>query len=181
MREAAPRALLPYMHGVEVKRTTALLPFREPLVRAAIHEAKFHCNTKAIDMLAAVLTEYFERLPREEHVLIPIPLSKPRLRERGHNQVASVAKRACSELSHVHLEEKVLARTRHTKPQTELKKEEREQNVADAFGVRDPSLLENADIILLDDVITTGATMRAVAKVLKAHRPKSVRLVALAH
>jgi len=183
VREAGINTLFARGRLHEVTGIHTLLPFQDPIVRACIHEAKFHENKKAITMLSKVLERHLNTLPHREYLLIPIPLSRARFRERGHNQVASVAKIAMTELKNVMLVENVLVRTRHTKPQTDLPKNKRLQNVADAFGIRDKNSprLKGAHIILLDDVLTTGATMNAARATLALHKPASITCVALAH
>src|SRR3989344_9439532 len=84
---------------------SSLLSYREPLVRALITEAKFHENEKAISLLGFVLASYLEE-ELAEHALIhknpltivPIPLSKKRMKERGHNQVERVIQNALSRI-----------------------------------------------------------------------------------
>lgn len=161
---------------------TSLLPFQNKLVRACIHEAKFHANKKAVSLLSQPLRSYLSPISVET-VLVPIPLSRARLRARGYNQVEIIATEATQNLERYVIEKDILERTRDTTPQTKLTKEERLVNVADAFGVRDSDAhkTKGKHIILLDDVITTGATMRAAKAALLTHAPASVTCIALAH
>lgn len=157
---------------------TALLPYRHPLVRAAIIEAKFHKDEKAFRLLSGVLAAYLETLredaePFEElrFVLLPIPLGAARLRARGYNQVEEVAKRSGYPVA------ALLERTRETSPQTSLSRKERRSNAEGAFaprGVPEPSVT----YVLLDDVTTTGATCAAASAVLGAC---ALERIALAH
>ena len=155
----------------------ALSDYRQPIVRALIHEAKFHQNTKAFDILGTLLSHYVTtNLQVSGVIIIPIPLSKRRLRERGYNQVTEIIKHAG-----VLFEEKALARMRHTQPQTELQKEERGKNVAGAFAVINHDLIAKKHVMLIDDVLTTGATMQAAKAALLPHNPASITCIALAH
>jgi len=183
IRNAHVQALAAHVQLQHIMHTDILLSFREPLVRACIHETKFHQNKKAMAMLAAILHTHLQNMPKHNTILMPIPLSRSRMRERGYNQVAEVAKIAFKDSSPVVLREDILKRTRHTRPQTDLPKEKRVQNVADAFGVRDKNahIIEGAHIILLDDVLTTGATMETARRELQKYKPASVTCVALAH
>ena len=102
--------------------------------------------------------------------IVPVPLSRARLRERGFNQSTLIArqisKRSPLTLSHC------LKRTRNTPPQAQLDKRTRRINVADAFattGARVPKHL-----VLIDDVVTTGATMQSAARTLRAHGAKTI-------
>jgi len=108
--------------------------------------------------------------------LIPVPLHPARKRERGFNQSEILAE-AVSEKMNVPVLKKILKRIKNTKDQTNLNAEQREKNVSGAFSV---SSAENREkiygkkIILIDDVITTGATLKECARVLKEGGAKKV-------
>lgn len=157
-----------------------LLPFSEPSVRATLHEAKFKHNEKAWQLLGQVLAKYLKHYPSET-LLLPIPLSKKRQKERGYNQVAKIARQALPFLNHIKLVEGGLIRLRDTKPQTSLKKKERQLNVEGAFGALHLRTLKDKNVIILDDVTTTGATLKAAQISLAAAKPTSITLVSLAH
>lgn len=157
-----------------------LLNFKEPLVRALIHEAKFHGNAKAWSLLSLALAQYLKDLP-EGSLLLPIPLSNKRQRERGYNQVFEVAKRALSQTNQIELVQQVLFRSRNTAPQTSLSRKDRLKNLENAFQVRSPENIYNRHVIILDDVATTGATLKAAKRALSLHSPASITLLALAH
>lgn len=99
-------------------------------------------------------------------IIIPVPLHKRRLRMRGFNQSLLLAKEAGRTLS-VKVDYLNLKRIRHTEQQTRLKPEEREKNVSGAFALKDPEKVKAKNILLIDDVYTTGATIRECSKVLK--------------
>ena len=170
------RLLSPIDHGDFI----SLLPFNEPLVRAAIHEAKFQKNEKAWTLLAAALTAYLKH-HQADTLLIPIPLGNKRQRKRGYNQVAEVAKIAVQSIKHIKIKERLLYRTRDTVPQTNLNRQDRLQNMVDAFRTRDPHFALNRNIILLDDVATTGATLKAAKTPFKDTKPASITLLAISH
>ncbi len=157
----------------------SLLPFNEPIVRAVIHEAKFQHNEKAWGLLGEVLVQYLKHHDRDT-VLIPIPLSETRRHKRKYNQVAEIAKCAQKLLVHQKLSSDALFRKRDTVPQTTLNRKERLKNVADAFGVRNILQIKNQNVIILDDVATTGATLKAAHMALEAHHPTSITLLSLA-
>jgi ComF family protein len=125
---------------------------------------------------ARVAGEIAERMARlqwpidvveERTALVPVPLETARERERGFNQSALIARRL-AELWRIPCRERMLARARATRSQTELTPGERLSNVAGAFRPRetDISMLAGAHVILVDDVITTGATLGACATAL---------------
>jgi len=98
--------------------------------------------------------------------LIPVPLHKSRYRERGFNQSDIVAE-GISKITGLSVLKNVLKRKKNTKDQTNLSREQREENVRGAFVVTEPERINGKKIILVDDVITTGATLSECAWMLK--------------
>lgn len=161
---------------------TTLLPFADPTVKAAIHLNKYHHHTYAQKLLGAALAIYLKQLT-DTHIIIPIPLSKKRFRVRGYNQSEEIALRAVRHTSQAILHKKVLIRTRDTQPQTALSKKDRIRNMRGAFTPHRKHALRitGAHIVLLDDVVTTGATMHAAKNTLLQYNPASITCIALAH
>lgn len=161
----------------------ALLPFHHPLARAAIHEAKYRGSERAFALLAAALAEYltdFDDALSPTVAVVPVPLGAKRRRERGYNQVEEIARRAlCGLGARFSLERDLLARTRETASQVSLPRARREENMRDAFAAAAPDPARA--YILLDDVVTTGATLAAAAAALKAAGAERIFPIALAH
>lgn len=173
--------------------TIALLPFNDPVVRSAIHEAKYHGSVHAFSLLAAILADFLpDYLVDTYHVgrrtsymsLVPVPLGKVRQRERGYNQVEEVARRALTQLAMpgIRLDTALITRVRETPTQISLARTAREANMRGAFGAArapDPAHL----YIVLDDVLTTGATLEACIDALVAAGIPRDRIlpIALAH
>lgn len=101
-------------------------------------------------------------LVADADLIVPVPLHPKRLKHRGFNQALLLAKA----FPQVPLGREAVVRVRHTVPQVELKPKERRENVKGAFAVPDPALVKGKNVLLLDDVYTTGATVRECAKVL---------------
>jgi ComF family protein len=99
-------------------------------------------------------------------VLLPVPLSRKRLRQRGYNQSEQLA-RGVSDITHLPVITKVLKRKHFRQSQTQLNRLGRQENVADMFELRDGSLLVGRHVLLIDDVCTTGATLLACMDALK--------------
>lgn len=142
-------------------------------MRQAIHHFKYR-NVKALAApLAQLMKEYLVASPLPAEVLVPVPLHRRRLRQRGYNQ-ASLLARELAKLSSMPLVEDSLLRLRDTPAQTGTKSaEERQSNVAQAFLCRGQGL-EGKSILLIDDVCTSGATLEACATTLKAAGATSV-------
>ena len=103
------------------------------------------------------------------NAIIPIPLHRRKLRERGYNQAELIA-RGVSEVSNIPVRCDLVRRRKYTKTQTVLTLEERRENMADAFELTPGrrSEVEGAQFVVIDDVVTTGSTMIACAAVLRA-------------
>jgi ComF family protein len=127
--------------------------------------------------------EAFEKFIEGKKVWITaVPLHSKRLRKRGYNQSELLGKELAMLLKIPYVSD-LLLRTKQTKPQFELKKDERQKNILGAFTVN-PKLkmkLKEARIIIVDDITTSGATLRECGKVLKQSRVKHVMGVTLAH
>jgi len=165
--------------------TVALLPFNNPLVRSAIHEAKYHGSERAFSFLATALSEYLcdaddvHTTRSNLVVLVPVPLGKERRKERGFNQVEEITNRAAHELD-IAVNATLLERTRETISQVSLPRQKREENTRGAFRAT-----RHADsaytYIIIDDVLTTGATLQAAIDALKGAGAKHIIPLALAH
>ena len=122
--------------------------------------------------LAETLNVYIEKerdniKKLEFDLIIPMPLHKYRLRERGFNQSSLIAQKI-SEISGKEIREDVLIRKTYRKPQAEIKKRDaREKNIRNIFKVIDGDRITGKTILIVDDVATTGATLKECARVLK--------------
>jgi len=122
-------------------------------------------------------------------LLIPIPLSKKRLRERGFNQSLLIAQnlieideRTNHILPTLTLEKNVLIKPKETTHQAHIKnREERLKNIVGSFALKNENLIKDKNIILIDDVTTTGATLSEAKKILKRAGAKKVIAFTVAH
>lgn len=142
-------------------------------VRQAIHQLKYR-NVKALAApLAQMMGEFLVKNPLPVEVVVPVPLHPRRLRERGYNQ-ASLLARELAKLGSMPLVEGMLVRLHDTPAQTRTQSaKERQSNVARAFSCRGREL-EGKRILLIDDVCTSGATLDACARAVKAAGAASV-------
>jgi ComF family protein len=124
-------------------------------------------------MLANNLSNFNDyKLPTTNYQLVPVPLHSTRLRWRGFNQSEILVKQICK-YSHIP-NINALVRPKLTKTQKDLNKQERQKNLVDAFKLAPNANVKNKNIILVDDVTTTGSTLSQATKVLKQNGAKSV-------
>ncbi len=116
-------------------------------------------------------------------LILPVPISKKRLRERGFNQTESLAYHLAKKI-HGEYRKDILIKIKKTKKQALIhKRKDRFKNVQGAFGIakNKEKLISRRDIIIVDDLVTTGATLLAIHKVLKKHGARKIIAVTIAH
>ncbi len=135
-------------------------------VQKLLHELKYKNNPE----VGVITGKWFgEELKgtafSKADILLPVPLHPSKQQQRGYNQSGKIAE-GMSESIKIPLEENLLFRRAATKTQTKKDKGDRWQNVEDIFDIHDPGKYEGKKVILVDDVITTGATIEACANAL---------------
>jgi ComF family protein len=157
----------------------AFSPYRyEGALVTAIHRYKYKQCSQLAAPLAQMMLVWSSRLPTCD-VVLPVPLHPTRLRSREYNQALLLAAPIAATLS-LPLSVDHLVRVRATLPQTALKRSERADNVRRAFDVRRPQELEDRRVLLIDDVLTTGATVNECAKALRRAKVKAIVVLTLA-
>jgi ComF family protein len=157
------------------------IAYYEGPLRQAIHLLKYRGKLSLQRRLLQLAIAHFEvHFPGVSFdIIIPIPLHQRRLMQREFNQAALMARGIAHHLT-VPMREQVLVRTRWTRPQVELSGDERRANVRQAFTIKDPAAIQDRVVLLVDDVFTTGATLREAARTLKAAGARQVDVFALA-
>ncbi len=164
----------PFDHARAVGR------YEGPL-RQAIHQLKYrgklHLTQPLLDLAIAHFDEHFPGTVFD--AIIPVPLHRERLMQREFNQATLFARGLAHHLRAPVLE-RLLVRVRPTRPQVELSSSERRQNVKHAFAVTPVAALEDKRVLVVDDVLTTGATLGEIARTLKVAGAMQVDVFALA-
>jgi len=160
--------------GFDVTHT--LFRYEEP-VRYLIHALKFRADYPCARLLGQLMAEHLGEFADKPELLIPVPLHRERYRERGFNQATEIA-RTLSRRLQIPLDPTCCIRTRPTRPQAELPAKERLRNLKKAFQV--VSALGAAHVAIIDDVVTTGATVNELAKALRAAGAERIEVWACA-
>lgn len=174
------------------KDIISLFPYGHPAIRNLIWELKYRGNPHAVKLCAEALYDALvekistrggkkdEPLP----LLIPLPLSKKRQRERGFNQTELVAQKM-SEMDqglHFTMCNNVLYKIKDTKSQTTIKdKKKRRENILGCFSVKDREAVAGKTTVLIDDVLTTGSTIHEARRVLLEAGARRVIALTVAH
>jgi ComF family protein len=166
-----PRCALPSPGGAICGRCLAEPPRFDATLAALAYEfpadallqgLKFRGELALATLFSDLLMEKFSS--RRVDCIVPVPLSSARLRERGYNQSAEIARPLAARLG-ARLELELVQRVRDTAPQMELPLEERSRNVRGAFACE--RMLGGATVAVVDDIMTSGATLDEVAATLK--------------
>ncbi len=148
--------------------------YQKPLNKNLIQKFKYKPFIKELAKpLSSLIIDHFQLLATEQNfspdnnsVLIPVPLDRKRLKWRGFNQAKEIAK----ELScffKISVVDNVLVKTKQTREQIELSKEQRKENIKGVFVCKNPELVRGKKVLLIDDIYTTGSTMEECARILK--------------
>jgi ComF family protein len=152
---AFEQVVVPWLYGFPV----------DSLITRFKHNAKWPFGHLLADVLGQYLQHRFEEdVPRPE-ALLPVPMAKQRLRQRGFNQAAMLARWLGKSLD-LPCEEQVLRRLQNTSAQQDLDAKARKRNLLQAFSLNPDAQVKGRHLALIDDVLTTGATAQALARLL---------------
>ena len=150
--------------------------YQNPLVKQLIHRYKYDFVKDLARPLGQLMIKKLAQQNLKNPVLIPVPLHAKRLRWRGFNQSEELALIVSQRLN-LPVINNALIRTKYTMPQAKIdNKEQRKVNIKNSFQIN-PDFkdnLKNKNIILIDDISTTGATIEQCAKTLKSLKPKAI-------
>ena len=157
------------------------IAFYQTTLQQAIHLFKFRKKKVFAPHLVQLMNAHIPidcSIPEYDFVL-PIPIHKKRLRERGFNQAMLLAN-GIAKAENFPVLADVLVRKRHTVAQSSLDKETRQQNIVGAFEVRNPDVIRGKRLLVIDDVFTTGATIREAVSELWTADPAEIDVLTLA-
>ena len=162
-------------------RGFALVPYQES-VKTIFHQIKFQKKLWLLKIFSKWLREFCSAYEtRNYEMIVPIPLDATRERQRGFNQALVIAKMLERSNSKTFPQvSKLLKKKKKTPPQSQLRRQERLNNLEGAFSVKKRGLVRGKQILLVDDIFTTGSTINECAKILKADGAERVDFFTIA-
>ena len=167
---------------IDIKKAAAFLFYSDQgIVKNLIHFLKY----KNQPQLGQFLGDWYGQILKERNALnhidivIPVPLHKKKLKKRGYNQVSGFAKRIAAHINASYMEH-ILVKTANTRTQTKKNRFYRWRGMPDLYKVTHPEFLYNKNVLLIDDVITTGATIETCARAIKKAKGVSISVAAMA-
>jgi len=162
--------------------------YGDPVLKEAIQKYKYKNIHELNQFLSSLIVESLENFARKispeeksSWVIVPVPLHPKKEKSRGFNQSFLIAK-IVSEHFNITLDIVSLKRIKNTSPQAQIKnKDERLKNMKDAFQVDPNASLKDKNILLIDDILTTGATLSECAKALKTGDVKKIIAAVIAN
>lgn len=167
-----------------------LFDYRHPPIKKVIWQLKYNKKRNLADIVGQliyenIILELSDLVVLEnfrDALLVPIPLTRKRLNERGYNQAMLLCKKISKIDNSFKILENVLIKIKETKHQANTKnRTERLRNLLGTFGVKNSNLIHKRNIILIDDVTTTGATLFEAKKVLKQAGARKIIAFTIAH
>lgn len=163
-------------------RLASACHYDDEIVKKLIWQFKYENWLSAAEPITEILINYLKKtgLSFNGFSIVSIPLHKKREFKRGFNQCAVLANHISKELG-LEIIKNSLVKIKHTDSQADLKDyKAREKNIQDSFFVNNPENLKGKNILLVDDVFTSGATLNEAARVLKASGVKKITALVLA-
>ncbi len=157
--------------------------FNTPVAQSLVHALKYKNRKYAATVMGKFIAEYFSRtfpmhrLNAATCIIVPVPTSRKHLRTRGYNQAVCIAREFAlfSGISEAAIQNNIVIKARTTKSQTEcVSVRERKENIKGSFAMKNGTIVRDKDIILIDDVHTTGATMRELSLLLKQNGARKI-------
>ena len=167
---------------------TSVFKYQNPLVRKIVWLIKFNRKHSVLRDIEKTMKESFENflknnsLEDKKIILVPIPITKQSKTKRGYNQSTLICRVLAKENKNIEINESILAKSFNHAPQNKIKdRNKRMKNIKNSFKVVSGNYLRDEIIVLIDDVVTTGATIQEAKKTLKNSGFKKIYGFSLAH
>jgi ComF family protein len=150
----------------------------DPPIQQGLHTMKYRRNVGFGEAIAAQMMDFVRSLCWPIETIIPVPLGKRRLKERGYNQVGLVARPLAYQMGWMYAPQ-ALWKTRETRSQVGLTISQRHENVRNAYQA-DPRVVRRKSVLIMDDVATTGSTILACTEALLCAGAQNVYVLTIA-
>ena len=151
------------------------------IIKSLIHDLKYNEMKKVASFLGEMSVNFLQKFQPFEQVdlIVPIPLHRVKKRSRGYNQSQLLSLEIAGRMNWLHKPD-LIKRSRFTETQTKLGKTEREKNVREAFVLNSKHRLAGSNILIIDDVFTTGSTVNSVSALLKQNGAAKIYVLTIA-
>ncbi len=151
------------------------------IIQSLIHNLKYNEMRKISEYLGKYTKEYLSKFQpfSEINIITPIPLHRVKKRSRGFNQSEFLTKVISEQMNWTHIPNLIL-RKKFTETQTKLSRTKRQENVSNAFRLNPKFNIENKDILIVDDVFTTGATINSASNLLRNNGVNKIYVLTIA-
>jgi len=160
---------------VKIEAASALLLFNESdIIKELIHQLKYQNKQEIGRFLAQLTAEHLKNdaILSQIDYIVPVPLHPKKFKKRGYNQMSLFGQDLAQKFK-IHYDEKILIKTKNTSSQTKKNAAERRQNVANTFDIKNPENYVGKHFLIIDDVMTTGATIESCAETILKKIPQS--------
>lgn len=171
-----------FMGRVPIIRATSFVYFsKQGMIQHLLHRFKYKGRKEIGNYLGRLLADELKKSNWLDTIdyIIPVPLHRSKMYKRGYNQAQSFAE-GIAAVSGIPVLAKAMIRNRPTETQTRKTRAERIENVRDVFSLKQPDRVRNKHILLVDDVLTTGATLESCALALQRAVPVQISIATLA-
>jgi len=167
----------------KIKKFYCAAEYKNETLKKLIHDFKYKHIKEIQNELSDIIIKHLKLVnftPSENQILVPVPLHKKRFKKRGFNQSELLAEKIGRHFN-IPVKTKLIKRKKDTKHQTlQEKKEKRKENLKDAFVLISKEKITKKEIVLVDDVITSGATLKECAKTISRASPQNISAIVVA-
>ena len=151
------------------------------IIRNTILNYKFNNKSYIYKTITKFLlkNENFVEIIKSYDIIIPVPLSKKRMKERGYNQSELIAKEISKTLN-IDINKRYLIKKRNTAAQSTLNKKERQQNPQGVYTLKYPNKIQSKKVLIVDDIYTTGSTVNECSKIISKANTKKIGILTIA-
>lgn len=151
-------------------------------IRNLILDYKFRDKSYLYELFAKIITknEKICGILEKYDIIMPVPIHYIRKKQRGYNQSELVAKEIAKYIKNLRIENKIFKKIKNNKPQSLLNRKERKRNVENVYKIEEKDKIKNKNIIIFDDIYTTGNTVNELAKILKENGAKNILVLTIA-